>query len=121
MITTKRINEDLRDVEGLEWISALRSDGIRSLVDAGKIDRSLLDEKDLATLTRNSICFESRVQSAFHSCVARHCFFLTAFDGFSLKNTDSRCGILRRWRFKFGLMILALVSAAESNTPSPYH
>ena len=65
MITTKRINEDLRDVEGLEWISALRSDGIRSLVDAGKIDRSLLDEKDLATLTRNSICFESS-ESEFH-------------------------------------------------------
>ena len=47
MFTSKRINEDLRDVEGLEWISALRSDGIRSLVDAGKISRSLLDEKDL--------------------------------------------------------------------------
>lgn len=51
MITSKRIDEDLRDVEGLEWISALRSDGIRSLVDAGKIDRSLLDEKDLAEIT----------------------------------------------------------------------
>ena len=51
MITTKRINEDLRDVEGLEWISALRSEGIRSLVDAGKINRSLFDEKDLAEIT----------------------------------------------------------------------
>ncbi len=51
MITSKRINEDLRGVEGLEWISALRSDGIRSLVDAGKISRSLLDEKDLAEIT----------------------------------------------------------------------
>ena len=46
MITTKRINEDLRDVDGLEWISALRTEGIRSLMDAGKISRSLFDEKD---------------------------------------------------------------------------
>lgn len=51
MITTKRINEDLRGVDGLEWISALRSDGIRSLVDAGKISRSLFDEKDLAEIS----------------------------------------------------------------------
>ncbi len=51
MITSKRFDEDLRDVVGLEWISALRSDGIRSLVDAGKIDHSLLDEKELAVIT----------------------------------------------------------------------
>ncbi len=49
--TTKRINEDLRDVDGLEWISALRSEGIRSLVDAGKINRTLFDEKDLAEIS----------------------------------------------------------------------
>ena len=42
MITTKRIEEDLRDVEGLEWISALRTEGIRSLMDAGKIPRTLV-------------------------------------------------------------------------------
>ena len=51
MITTKRINEDLRDVDGLEWISALRTKGIRSLMDAGKINRTLFDEKDLAEIT----------------------------------------------------------------------
>jgi transposase len=51
MITTKRIHEDLRDVDGLEWISALRSEGIRGLVDAGKISRSLFDERDLAEIT----------------------------------------------------------------------
>ncbi len=51
MITTKRINEDLRGKDGLEWISALRTEGIRSLVDAGKIPRTLFDEKDLAEIT----------------------------------------------------------------------
>ena len=51
MITSARINEDLRDVEGLEWISALNSKSIRKLVDAGHIDRSLFDERDLAEIT----------------------------------------------------------------------
>ena len=55
MITTKRINEDLRDVDGLDWISALRSEAIRSLVDAGKISRSLFDDKDLAEITSEEL------------------------------------------------------------------
>jgi len=50
MITSARINEDLREVEGLDWISALRSEGIRKLVDAGLVQRSLFDEQDLAEI-----------------------------------------------------------------------
>lgn len=46
MITSARIDGDLRDVDRLEWISALRSDAIRRLVDAGHVDRSSFDEKD---------------------------------------------------------------------------
>ena len=42
MITSARINEDLCEVDGLDWISALRSEGIRKLVDAGLVQRSLL-------------------------------------------------------------------------------
>ena len=51
MITTARINEDLRDVDGLDWISALRSEGVKKLVKAGCVDRSLFDEIDLAEIT----------------------------------------------------------------------
>ena len=51
MITTARIDEDLRDVDGLDWISALRSEGVKKLVKAGYVDRSLFDEKDLAEIT----------------------------------------------------------------------
>jgi hypothetical protein len=51
MITSARINEDLRDVDGLEWITALRTEGIRRLVDAGHVNRSLFDECDLAEIT----------------------------------------------------------------------
>lgn len=51
MITSARINEDLRGVEGLDWISALRSDGIRKLCEADTIQTSLLDKQDLAEVT----------------------------------------------------------------------
>jgi transposase len=51
MITSSRINEELRGVEGLDWITALRSDSIRKLMTGGAIQRSLFDEKDLAEIT----------------------------------------------------------------------
>lgn len=50
MITSARIREDLRDVDGLDWISALRSEGIRKLVDSTLIHRSLFDEHELAEI-----------------------------------------------------------------------
>jgi hypothetical protein len=51
MITSARINEDLRGVDGLDWISALRSDAIRKLIKAKLVQRSLFDERDLAEIT----------------------------------------------------------------------
>lgn len=51
MITTARINEDLRDVKGFDWISALRTEGIRKLREAGAIQLSLFDKQDLAEVT----------------------------------------------------------------------
>jgi len=50
-LTTARINEDLRGVEGLDWISALRTEGIRKLVGAGAIQMSLFDKQDLAEVS----------------------------------------------------------------------
>jgi transposase len=51
MITSKRIKEDLRDVEGLDWITALRNDSIKKLVERNAIQLSLFDERDLAEVT----------------------------------------------------------------------
>jgi transposase len=51
MITSKRIDEDLRDTEGLDWITALRNDSIKKLVDNRAIQLSLFDERDLAEIT----------------------------------------------------------------------
>lgn len=50
MITSKRIDQSLRGVEGLEWITALRSESIRQLVEKGLIQPSLFDEHDLAEI-----------------------------------------------------------------------
>jgi len=55
-----------------------------------------------------------RLRTACNSCVARHrIFFSGTDDAFSLKNTDSRCGNLFQWRFKFGL-----TGAPDENSPT---
>lgn len=51
MITSKRIDEDLREVEGLDWITALRNSSIKKLVEQSTIQLSLFDEKELAEVT----------------------------------------------------------------------
>ncbi len=50
MITEARIREELRGVDGLEWISSLRSPQIRRLVQDGTLQPSLFDEVDLAEI-----------------------------------------------------------------------
>jgi transposase len=49
MLTQARIDA-LRERPGLGWLSALRSEAIRSLVDEGRIERSLFDEVNLAEI-----------------------------------------------------------------------
>lgn len=51
MLTSKRIDEELRGIEGLDWISALRADNLQKLAEQGIIPRSLFDERDLAEVT----------------------------------------------------------------------
>jgi transposase len=51
MLTEARIREDLKPVDGLSWITALRAPAIRSLLKAGAFDRSLFDKQDLAEIT----------------------------------------------------------------------
>jgi len=50
MITEARIREELRPVEGLEWITSLRAPQIRRLVQNGVLQPSLFDELDLAEI-----------------------------------------------------------------------
>jgi transposase len=48
MITSRRIDEELRGIDGVDWITALRADTIRGLAAQGVIQPSLFDERDLA-------------------------------------------------------------------------
>jgi len=51
LLTSARIDEELRPVEGLDWIGALRSEQIRKLAqDGGPLQRSLFDTADLAEI-----------------------------------------------------------------------
>jgi transposase len=47
MITSKRIEETLRDIQGLDWVTALRAEQIRALVQQGSIQLSLFDTQNL--------------------------------------------------------------------------
>jgi len=51
MITSKRIDENFRGVDGLDWITALRADNIKKLSEQGVIQLSLFDERDLAEVS----------------------------------------------------------------------
>jgi len=51
MLTSARIREALRPVDGLSWISALRGPAIAKLASQGAIEPSLFDERDLAEIT----------------------------------------------------------------------
>jgi hypothetical protein len=51
MITQARIDEELRGLEGLAWIGALRSSQIARLLQEGAIAPSLFDEKNLAEIS----------------------------------------------------------------------
>ncbi len=50
MLTEARLREDVKPIEGLSWISALRNPAIRKLVEQGSLQLSLFDEKDLAEI-----------------------------------------------------------------------
>ena len=61
MITEARIREELRGVEGLEWIRSLRSPQIRKLVTDSMLQPSLFDEVDLAEIHHPSFPGERRL------------------------------------------------------------
>jgi hypothetical protein len=50
MITQARITQDL-STAGLDWITALRAPAIKALRDAGALQMSLFDERDMASIT----------------------------------------------------------------------
>jgi hypothetical protein len=51
MISQKRIDDDLRNLEGVDWITALKGASIRKLIDGGQLQLGLFDERNLFELT----------------------------------------------------------------------
>jgi hypothetical protein len=51
MLTDARLREDLRPIEGLDWITALRAPAIQALAAGGALQLSLFDEQALAEIT----------------------------------------------------------------------
>ena len=53
MLTEKRIEEDLRPHQGLEWVTALRAPQIQKLVQQGAVQLSFFDAQDLAEVSQH--------------------------------------------------------------------
>src|SRR2546430_4767190 len=51
LLTEARIRDELKPVEGLEWITALRASAVKQLVSTGALQLSLFDQRDLAQIT----------------------------------------------------------------------
>jgi Transposase DDE domain len=51
MLTDARLREDLRPIEGLDWITALRAPAIQALAAGEALQLSLFDQQDLAEIT----------------------------------------------------------------------
>lgn len=51
MLTCARIEQDLKTAGGIDWITCLRAPAIRKLVEAGAVQLSLFDERDLCEIT----------------------------------------------------------------------
>jgi hypothetical protein len=49
-LTEARITKELRGVEGLDWITAMRAPAIRGLVESGSLQLSLFDQRDLGEI-----------------------------------------------------------------------
>jgi transposase len=51
MLTSARIRDELEATDGLEWITALRAPQIQQLLQAGNLQLSLFDQRDLAEIS----------------------------------------------------------------------
>ena len=51
ILTDTRIRDELKLVDGLDWINALRGSTLKQLVESGDLQLSLFDEKDIAEIT----------------------------------------------------------------------
>jgi transposase len=51
MLTSARIHQDLKTAEGVDWITALRTEQIRALVSQGTLQLSFFDQHNLAEIT----------------------------------------------------------------------
>jgi hypothetical protein len=69
MITQARISEDL-SAAGLDWITALRAPAIKALREAGALQMSLFDERDMAAITSPDFPGERLIVCRNHALAA---------------------------------------------------
>ncbi len=97
MISQKQIDA-LRAIDGMQWITALRSDAIRALVEQGHVQLGLFDERNLFELTHPDYPGERLVACRNPALATSRGHTRQSLLAATVRELDIVCGMVRRGR-----------------------
>ena len=100
MISQKQIDDDLRNLEGVDWITALKSASIRKLIDGGQLQLGLFDERNLFELTHPDLLANDSLRAGTPNW--QNCAFQSLLQGLREQEFKPWCSALGRGKDKIG-------------------
>jgi len=99
MLAQKQI-EALREIDGMQWITALRSEAIRALVEHGHVQLGLFDQRNLFELTHPDYPGERLVVCRNPELAKSRAHTRQSLLAATVRELDIVCGMVRRGRLK---------------------
>ena len=99
MISQKQI-DSLRETEGMQWITALRSEAIRALVEQGHVQLGLFDERNLFELRHPDYPGERLVACRNPELAKSRAHTRESLLAATARELDKVCGMVERGRLK---------------------
>lgn len=99
MISQKQIDV-LREIDGMQWITALRSEAIRELVEQGHVQLGLFDQRNLFELTHPDYPGERLVACRNPELAKSRAHTRQSLLAATTRELDIVCGMVQRGRLK---------------------
>jgi transposase len=99
MIAQKQITA-LREIDGMQWITALRSEAIRELVEQGHVQLGLFDQRNLFELTHPDYPGERLVACRNPELAKSRAHTRQSLLAATMRELDIVCGMVKRGRLK---------------------
>ncbi len=99
MISQKQI-DTLREIDGMQWITALRSEAIRELVEQGHVQLGLFDQRNLFELTHPDYPGERLVACRNPELAKSRAHTRQSLLAATVRELDIVCGMVKRRRLK---------------------